>query len=131
MCNLYSITTNRAAIAGLFRHMNRYVGNLAPMPGVFPDYQAPVIRSTGQAQELVLMRRGMVPPPRTSGPAVSRLDRLARSASKSKRPGSVPVPRKTACAASLRGSCEHQPCFSRPSPSDSDGHSRFDPMIRA
>lgn len=38
ICNLYSITTNQAAIAGLFRHMNRYVGNLAPMPGVFPDY---------------------------------------------------------------------------------------------
>jgi hypothetical protein len=38
MCNLYSITTNQSAIAALFRVMNRYVGNLAPMPGVFPDY---------------------------------------------------------------------------------------------
>jgi hypothetical protein len=44
MCNFYSIITNQAAIAGLFRRMNRYVGNLAPMPGVFPDYPAPVIR---------------------------------------------------------------------------------------
>jgi hypothetical protein len=35
MCNLYSITTNQAAIAALFRVMSRYVGNLAPMPGVF------------------------------------------------------------------------------------------------
>jgi hypothetical protein len=43
MCNLYSITTNQAAIAGLFRRMNRYVGNLPPMPGIFPDYPAPVI----------------------------------------------------------------------------------------
>ena len=42
MCNLYSITTNQAAIAALFRVINRYVGNLAPMPGVFPDYPAPV-----------------------------------------------------------------------------------------
>ena len=32
MCNLYSITTNQAAIAALFRVVNRYVGNLAPMP---------------------------------------------------------------------------------------------------
>ena len=47
MCNLYSITTNQAAIAALFRVVNRYVGNLAPMPGVFPDYPAPVIRNTG------------------------------------------------------------------------------------
>jgi hypothetical protein len=38
MCNLYSITTNQAAIAALFRVENRYVGNLAPMPGVFSDY---------------------------------------------------------------------------------------------
>jgi hypothetical protein len=28
MCNLYSITTNQAAISALFRVMNRYVGNL-------------------------------------------------------------------------------------------------------
>jgi putative SOS response-associated peptidase YedK len=47
MCNLYSITTNQAAIAALFRVVNRYVGNLAPMPGVFPDYPAPVIRNSG------------------------------------------------------------------------------------
>ena len=39
MCNLYSITTNQAAI-GLFRVINRYVGNLPPMTGVFPDYPA-------------------------------------------------------------------------------------------
>ena len=46
MCNLYSITTNQAAIAALFRVINRYVGNLAPMPGAFPDYPAPVVRNT-------------------------------------------------------------------------------------
>ena len=46
MCNLYSITTNQAAIIALFRVINRYVGNLAPMPGVFPDYPAPVVRNT-------------------------------------------------------------------------------------
>jgi putative SOS response-associated peptidase YedK len=47
MCNLYSITTNQAAIIALFRVMNRYVGNLPPMPGVFPDYPAPVVRNEG------------------------------------------------------------------------------------
>src|SRR5437667_3986097 len=45
ICNLYSITTNQAAIIALFRVINRYVGNLAPMPGVFPDYPAPVVRN--------------------------------------------------------------------------------------
>jgi len=44
MCN-YCITTNQAAISRLFR-VNRYVGNLAPIPGVFPDYPAPVVRNT-------------------------------------------------------------------------------------
>ena len=59
MCNLYSITTNQAAITGLFRRMNRYVGNLAPMPGVFPDYPAPVIRNAAEGREMTLMRWGM------------------------------------------------------------------------
>jgi len=33
--NLYSITTNQAAIAALFRVVNRYLGNLTPMPSFF------------------------------------------------------------------------------------------------
>ena len=68
MCNLYSITTNREAIRKLFRKVSRYVGNLAPMPGVFPDYPAPVIRNVGEEAELVMMRWGTPPPPRTGGP---------------------------------------------------------------
>jgi putative SOS response-associated peptidase YedK len=61
MCNLYSITTNQAAIIALFRVVNRYVGNLAPMPGVFPDYPAPVVRNTDTGRELSMMRWGMPP----------------------------------------------------------------------
>ena len=59
MCNLYSITTNQAAIIALFRVVNRYVGNLAPMPGVFPDYPAPVVRNSGGDLEMTMMRWGM------------------------------------------------------------------------
>ena len=73
MCNLYSITTNQAAIAALFRVVNRYVGNLAPMPGVFPDYPAPVVRNTDTGRELSMMRWGMPPPPRTGGLAVTNI----------------------------------------------------------
>ena len=65
MCNLYSITTNQAAIVALFRVINRYVGNLAPMPGVFPD--CPVIRNTDTGSELSMMRWGMPPPPKMGG----------------------------------------------------------------
>ena len=63
MCNLYSITTNQAAIIALFRVVNRYVGNLAPMPGVFPDYPPPVVRNTGGELEMTMMRRIISPPP--------------------------------------------------------------------
>jgi hypothetical protein len=51
MGNLYSITTNQTAIAALFRVVNRYVGNLPPMPGVFPDYPAPIVRTGTEGRE--------------------------------------------------------------------------------
>jgi putative SOS response-associated peptidase YedK len=73
MCNLYSITTNQAAIAALFRVMNRYVGNLAPMPGVFPDYPAPVVRNAGTERDLTMMRWGMPPPPKFGGPPITNI----------------------------------------------------------
>ena len=73
MCNLYSITTNQEAIRALFRVINRYVGNLAPMPGVFLDYPAPIVRNAGAERELVMMRWGMPPPPRTGGPPVTNI----------------------------------------------------------
>jgi putative SOS response-associated peptidase YedK len=53
--------------------MNRYVGNLAPMPGVFPDYPAPVVRNADAERELVMMRWGMPPPPRTGDPPVTNI----------------------------------------------------------
>ena len=59
MCNLYSITTNQAAIRALFRVVNRYVGNLAPMPGVFPDYKAPIVWNGADGRELATARWGM------------------------------------------------------------------------
>ncbi|MFY9954118.1 SOS response-associated peptidase family protein, partial [Bradyrhizobium sp.] len=73
MCNLYSITTNQAAIISLFRVINRYVGNLPPMPGVFPDYPAPVVRNDRGEREMVMMRWGMPPPPRAGGFPVTNI----------------------------------------------------------
>ena len=51
-CNLYSINTNQAAIIALFRIVNCHVGNLAPMPGVFPGYKAPIVRNAVDGHEL-------------------------------------------------------------------------------
>src|ERR1700687_5645736 len=73
MCNLYSITTNQAAIIALFRVMNRYLGTLPAMPGVFPDYPAPVVRNAGTKRELAMMRWGMPPPPRAGGYPVTNI----------------------------------------------------------
>jgi putative SOS response-associated peptidase YedK len=44
MCNLYSITNGQAAILEFTRAMRDRTGNLPPLPGVFPDYPAPVVR---------------------------------------------------------------------------------------
>jgi putative SOS response-associated peptidase YedK len=58
---------SRPTIRALFRVLNRYVGNLAPMPGIFPDYPAPVVRNSGDEREMTMMRWGMPPPPRAGG----------------------------------------------------------------
>ena len=73
MCNLYSITTNQAAIIALFRVINRYVGNLPPMPGVFPDYPAPVIRNTDTGRELTHDALGHAATAAHGGPPVTNI----------------------------------------------------------
>jgi putative SOS response-associated peptidase YedK len=47
------------------------------MPG-FPDYPAPVIRNAGDERELVMMRWGIPPPPRTGGPPVTNIRNTSR-----------------------------------------------------
>src|SRR3954470_21202456 len=60
MCNLYSLTKGQAAIIALARAMRDTTGNLPPMPGVFPDYSAPIIRNAPDGvRELALARWGM------------------------------------------------------------------------
>jgi hypothetical protein len=43
------------------------------MPGVFPDYPAPVVRNAGGERELTMMRWGMPPPPRAGGFPVTNI----------------------------------------------------------
>jgi hypothetical protein len=64
--NSAAVLTHYAAkdIRALLRVINRYVGNLPPMPGVFPDYPAPVVRNPGADREIAMMRWGMPPPSR-------------------------------------------------------------------
>jgi putative SOS response-associated peptidase YedK len=63
VCNLYSITSSQAAIRQLVRAMRDLTGNLPPLPAVFPDRMAPVVRTAPDGvRELVMMRWGFPPP---------------------------------------------------------------------
>ena len=52
MCNLYSMTKSQAAIRALTRAMNDRTGNMPPLPGIFPDYGAPIVRESANGREL-------------------------------------------------------------------------------
>jgi putative SOS response-associated peptidase YedK len=59
MCNLYSMTKNVDAIRRLFGAMNSQVRNLPSLPGIFPDYPAPIVRNAAGEREIVMARWGM------------------------------------------------------------------------
>ena len=62
MCNLYAITIGQQAIRELTRAMTDRTGNLPRMPGVFPDYPAPIVRNQPDGRELTMARWGMPSP---------------------------------------------------------------------
>ena len=62
MCNLYSVTKSQQAIRELYRAMRDRTGNMPPLPGVFPDYAAPIVRNTADGRELTMARWGMPSP---------------------------------------------------------------------
>jgi putative SOS response-associated peptidase YedK len=55
------MTTNVEAIRRLFQvgGSNDKSGNLPAMPGIYPDYPAPIVRNGGGARELAMARWGM------------------------------------------------------------------------
>ena len=63
MCNLYSLTKGQAAIRELTRALRDRTGNLPPLPGIFPDHAAPIVRTGANGvRELVTARWGMPSP---------------------------------------------------------------------
>ena len=64
MCNLYAQTKSQDAMRQVFRDvlveeedLIDTAGNLAPAPGIFPDYAAPIIRrGEGRQRNLVAPR---------------------------------------------------------------------------
>ncbi|MCZ8150285.1 MAG: hypothetical protein O9325_20810, partial [Roseomonas sp.] len=82
MCNLYSMTSTQQAIRDLARAWKDSAGNVSPLPGVFPDYRAPIVRNQPEGRELVMARWGMPSPVfalkgRNSDPGVTNVRNTA------------------------------------------------------
>lgn len=82
MCNLYSMTKGAAAILAATRAMRNDAGNLPPLPGIFPDYAAPIVRGAVGERELAMARWGMPSPAfalkgRTVDPGVTNIRNVA------------------------------------------------------
>jgi putative SOS response-associated peptidase YedK len=80
MCNLYSVTSTQQAIRDLARAMRDIAGNVPPLPAVFPDQMAPVVRTAKDGvRELAMMRWGFPPPTHVTGGAVTNIRHTASS----------------------------------------------------
>ena len=74
MCNAYSVTSAQTAIIEWTRAMRDITGNLPAMPGVFPDYLAPIVRNAPDgARELMMARWGMPGPPQFGGAPITNI----------------------------------------------------------
>ena len=61
MCNLYRMTSSVDAIRDLFNPLDTGGSNLAPLPEIFPGYEAPVIVAGRRPRRLETMRWGWPP----------------------------------------------------------------------
>ncbi len=82
MCNLYSLSKGQAAIRELTGAMTDSTGNLPPLPVIFPDYAAPIVRNQPGGRELLMARWGMPSPAfalkgRSSDPGVTNIRNTA------------------------------------------------------
>ncbi|MBY0298685.1 MAG: SOS response-associated peptidase [Methylobacterium sp.] len=77
MCNLYSLTRSQDEIRRLFAVGRDDAGNLPPLPGIFPDQLAPVVRRTEAGRELTMMRWGFPPPPNAGTQPVTNVRNVA------------------------------------------------------
>ena len=49
MCNLYSVTKGQSGIRDLFSVKHDRAGNMPPLPAIFPDQMAPIVRTCAEA----------------------------------------------------------------------------------
>jgi len=67
MCNLYSMTKGPQAIRDMVKAIRDLTGNLEPLPAIFPNRMAPVVRQAPDGQRELLMMRWGFPPPNIPG----------------------------------------------------------------
>jgi putative SOS response-associated peptidase YedK len=77
MCNLYSMTRSVDAMRKLFAKFD-VAAQIVPLPGIFPDYAAPIIRNEGEAVPTLAMTRWGMPSSRKAllDAATKRADKL-------------------------------------------------------
>src|SRR5258706_15339424 len=63
MCNLDSVTKGPQAVSDWAGAKSDGTGKLPLMPGIYPDYRAPVVRNQPEGRELTMARWGMPSPP--------------------------------------------------------------------
>lgn len=61
MCNLYALMKARAEVAALARAMRDLNNNQPPMPGIYPDYAAPIIINGDEGQRMMRDARWGMP----------------------------------------------------------------------
>lgn len=76
MCNLYSMTKSREALVAYTRAMRDRTGNQPPLPDIFPDQMAPVVRNASDGVREVLNMRWGFPPPASGKRPVTNIRNL-------------------------------------------------------
>ena len=77
MCNLYSSYTTQEAMRRAFEVARDSAGNVPPLPAIFPDQMAPVVRMADGERELIRMRWGFPPPPKVGNQPVTNVRNVA------------------------------------------------------
>ena len=80
MCNLYAMTRPRDAIRQIFQVEQDRTANQPPLPAVFPDQMAPVVRTGRDGMRVMeMMRWGFPPPPNLGSRPVTNIRNVASS----------------------------------------------------
>jgi putative SOS response-associated peptidase YedK len=73
MCNLYSYTKSQEEARRLMRVLGDRTGNQKPLPAIFPDQMAPVVRSGRDGLREMLPMRWGLPGPQAGGRPVTNV----------------------------------------------------------